>query len=130
MTSLKKRRNRDWLKKRTERGMRGYPIGTMAFYGPTDSFATKLAVGVIEEEDGEAEHLERWFSDETDIREDIGVLDNAIEFLRKWGVRSVVMADRIMGCPHEEGLDYPHGEECPECNFWVGRDRFTGEFQQ
>ena len=130
MTSLKKRRNKEWLKKRTERGMRGYPVGTMAFYGPTDSLATKLAVGVIEMEDGEADHLERWFSEETDIREDVEVFDNAIEFLRKHGVRSVVLADRIMGCPHEEGVHYTYGEECPECTFWAGRDRFTGEFLQ
>lgn len=110
--------------------MRGYPIGTIAFYGPTDKLATKLAVGVISKADGEAEHLERWFSDRPDIREDVEVLDYAVAYLRKHGVRSVVLGERIMGCPHEEGIDYPAGEECPECPFWIGRDRFTGEFVQ
>lgn len=130
MTSLKKRRNREWLRKRSQQGMRGYPIGTIAFYGPTDKLATKLAVGVISKADGEAEHLERWFSDRPDIREDVEVLDYAVAYLRKHGVRSVVLGERIMGCPHEEGIDYPAGEECPECPFWIGRDRFTGEFVQ
>jgi hypothetical protein len=37
------------------------------------------------------------------------------------------MVDRIIGCPHEEGIDYPDGAECPECPFWKGRDRWTGE---
>jgi hypothetical protein len=37
------------------------------------------------------------------------------------------MADRIIGCPHEEGIDYPEGEECPLCPFWKGRDRWSGE---
>ena len=130
MTSLKIRRNREWLRKRTQQGMRGYPIGTIAFYGPTDKLATKLVVGVILKADGEVEHLERWFSDGPDIREDVEVLDYAIAYLRKHEVRSVVLGERIMGCPHEEGIDYPAGEECPECPFWIGRDRFTGEFVQ
>ncbi len=27
-------------------------------------------------------------------------------FIRSREVRSVVMTDRIIGCPHEEGIDY------------------------
>jgi hypothetical protein len=42
-------------------------------------------------------------------------------------VVSVAMADRIIGCPHEEAIDYPRGTVCPECPFWRSRDRFTGE---
>jgi hypothetical protein len=36
------------------------------------------------------------------------------------------MTDRIIGCPHEEGIDY-EGAACPACPFWAGRDRWTGE---
>ena len=50
-----------------------------------------------------------------------------IGFIKENGARSVVMADRIMGCPHEEGVDYPEGSKCPKCPFWAIRDRFTGE---
>jgi hypothetical protein len=44
--------------------------------------------------------------------------------------KSVVMADRIIGCPHEEGVDYPDGSKCPQCPFWAIRDRFTGDIIQ
>jgi hypothetical protein len=36
------------------------------------------------------------------------------------------MTDGIIGCPHQEGIDY-EGEWCPFCEFWHGRDRFTGQ---
>ena len=26
-----------------------------------------------------------------------------------------------MGCPHEEGEDFPDGEDCPFCPFWAGK---------
>ncbi len=42
------------------------------------------------------------------------------------GAKSVVMTDRIIGCPHEEGIDY-EGPTCPDCPFWAGRDRWTGK---
>jgi len=41
-------------------------------------------------------------------------------------VLSVAMTDRIIGCPHQEGIDY-QGQWCQVCEFWKGRDRFTGE---
>ena len=44
----------------------------------------------------------------------------------RYGVLSVAMTDRIIGCPHQEGIDY-QGQWCPLCEFWKGRDRFTGE---
>jgi hypothetical protein len=37
------------------------------------------------------------------------------------------MVEEIFGCPHEEGIDYPEGDFCPECTYWKGRDRFSGE---
>ena len=39
----------------------------------------------------------------------------------------VVMSDRIIGCPQEEGVDYPLGHACPRCPFWAHRDRWTGD---
>jgi hypothetical protein len=33
----------------------------------------------------------------------------------------------MLGCPHEEGVDYPMGRTCPRCPFWAGIDRFTHE---
>lgn len=36
-----------WLRKKTKQGMRGYPVGTIAFYGPDNRRASKVAVSVI-----------------------------------------------------------------------------------
>ncbi len=110
--------------------MRGYPAGTIAFYGPNDELATKVAVGIVMEEGSEAEYMQRWYSDEGDIRNDLEAMDEAIEFLKSHGARAVVMTDRIIGCPHEEGIDYPDEQICPECPFWARRNRFSGELIQ
>jgi hypothetical protein len=115
------------LVKKARKGFRGYPVATIAYYGPDDRHATKVAAGIIKEEGGNADILERWFSDEGDIRLDRPVHDEILSFIQKHEVRSVVIADRIMGCPHEEGIDYPEGQYCPQCPFWAGRNRFTGE---
>ena len=45
--------------------------------------------------------------------------------LREHGADLVVASDRIIGCPHEEGADYPIGAKCPFCPFWRNQNRFT-----
>lgn len=121
------KRSPSWLTKKAGRGFQGYPIGTVAFYGPTPHLATKIAAAVIPDEQGEPDLLERWFSDGTDIRQDSLIGEKVSGFLRQHKVRSVVVADGILGCPHEEGVDYPEGKSCPKCPYWAGRDRFTQE---
>lgn len=49
--------------KKARRGFRGYPVATIAFYGPDDTRATKVAVGIVPQEDAEPEVLERWGSE-------------------------------------------------------------------
>lgn len=121
------RRSQSPLKKKARRGFRGYPVATVAFYGPDDTRATKVAVGVVLAEGAEPAVLERWFAEDRDVRSDSSIGLQISEFIARHGVKSVVMADRIMGCPHEEGVDYPEGQVCPQCPFWVHRDRWTGE---
>ena len=58
--------------------------------------------------------------DHGDIRADAGVAPEILEFMEKHGVLSVAMTDGIIGCPHQEGIDY-EGEWCPVCEFWRGR---------
>jgi len=100
---------------------------TVAFYGPTDRVATKVTAGIIPAEGRDAEPLERWVSEGSEIRSD-DVIARAIgEFIETHRAASVVLADRIIGCPHEEGVDYPLGVTCPECPFWANRDRWTGQ---
>jgi len=121
------KRPASWLTKRVRRGFRGYPLATVAFYGPTADLATKIAVAVIPDERSQPDLLERWFSEGADIRNDSVVGEKVSDFLRQNQVRSVVVADGILGCPHEEGIDYPEGKSCPQCPYWAGRDRFTHE---
>lgn len=102
-------------------------MATLAFYGPTADHATKLVVGIALVEGEEPRKLERWFAEETDARTDARIANEVAAFLEAEGVRSVVMADGLLGCPHEEGIDYPLGESCPACPYWAGRNRFTGE---
>ena len=121
------RRKSSSLQKKAKRGFRGYPIATVAFYGPDDRRASKVVVGIVADESGDVVQLERWFTEKTDARSDLAIGEAIEAFIRSREVRSVVMTDRIIGCPHEEGIDYPEGETCPECPYWAGRDRFSGE---
>ena len=120
-------RTKNLLLKRARKGFRGYPVATIAFYGPNDRYATKIAVGIVAHEGGHADILERWYAEDHDIRNDEETARQIQAFLLQHDVVSVAMADRIIGCPHEEAIDYPRGNACPECPFWRSRDRFTGE---
>ena len=114
------------LRKKARKGLRGWPIATIAFYGPNLSQATKAAVGIVPSENAEAEELRAWKVDHGDIRSDPGIDLEIFEFIEEYQVRSVAISDGIIGCPHQEGIDY-EGEWCPVCEFWHGRDRFTGQ---
>jgi hypothetical protein len=115
------------MAKKAKRGFKGYPVATIAFYGPTAASATKIAVSIILDERNEVDQLKRWFSQDGDIRYDHTIGQEIEAFLHLHQVRSVAAVDRIIGCPHEEGVDYPDGQSCPQCPFWAGRDRFTHE---
>ena len=110
------------LRKTTKKGFRGYPVATIAYYGPDDRCATKVAVGIVPSESGDVAHMERWFSDTTDVRMDPQINEAIPQYIQRHGVRSVGMYEPIIGCPHEEGIDYPEGEKCPRCPFWASRD--------
>jgi hypothetical protein len=116
------RQPRKWLGKKSKLGFRGYPVGTIAFYGPDDRRASKVAVAVFVAPDTEPVALRRWFADSGDVRTDATFEEIAL-FLQDHEVRSVAMTEAMLGCPHEEGIDYPEGEACPVCPFWAGRER-------
>jgi len=128
--SLKATWFRDKLRKKAKRGFQGYPVATVTYYGPDDKRASKVSVGILLEEGGEIAFLERWFNETNDIRFDPEVNEGVIRFLKQYDAKTVVSPDRILGCPHEEGIDYPDGAKCPKCSFWAIRDRFTGEVIQ
>jgi hypothetical protein len=95
-----------------------YPIGTVAMYGPDDKTTTKIAAGVILH-DGAPAIIQRWVA--TDITTNPKIQQEMKDFFLHHGVKSVVVTEGNMGCPHEEGLDFPHGEDCPFCPFWKGK---------
>jgi hypothetical protein len=114
------------LRKKARKGLRGWPIATIAFYGPNLDQATKVAVGIVPSENAEPQQLRDWKVDHGDIRADPGVAREILEFIEGHRVLSVAMTDTIIGCPHQQGIDY-QDEWCPVCEFWHGRDRFTGQ---
>jgi len=95
-----------------------HPIATIAHYGPDDQTVTKIAVGIIQSEDAEP-IMKRWRGE--DVAQDPKVGAEIAEFIQAHSAREVAMTDGIIGCPHEEGIDFPLGQECPFCPFWYGK---------
>lgn len=119
-------KNKKLITKKAKKGIKGYPVATVAFYGPTNLVATKLVCGILRDEDAEVEPMRKWFS-ERDVRKSEKILGEVLAFIEENQAESVGMIEVIIGCPHEEGVDYPEGGSCSECGYWKGRDRFTHE---
>jgi hypothetical protein len=101
-----------------QRGQPQFPVGTVALYGPDDKTTTKIAAAVIRHEGAEP-LLKRWVG--TDVTTNPKVRKELQEFFEQHGVRSVAVSECNMGCPHEEGEDFPVGEDCPFCPYWKGK---------
>lgn len=123
----RKGRHRSPMQRKAKKGAPEFPIGTLAFYGPTADFATKAVGAVVLADGAEPTVLKRWRSELVDVRDDPQIADQIAAFFRRHRVTSIAMTDGLLGCPHEEGIDYPEGEPCPKCPYWADRDRFTGE---
>jgi len=115
------------LIKKARRGFSGYPVATVAYYGPDDSRATKVAVGIVMADGEDTADLQRWSSEHGDVRRDAGIQRAILAFIRAQGAQSIAMGEGILGCPHEEGVDYPDGTVCPQCPFWANHDRPVGK---
>jgi hypothetical protein len=124
--SLKAERNKKKIANKARKGFKGYPVATIAYYGPTDKKATKVAVGIIANKGADPEPMKSWFS-YADARNDALIMEEILAFIAAHNAKTVAMLDRIIGCPHQEGIDYPDGGECRECTFWKGRNRWTSE---
>ena len=100
------------LRKKAKKGMRGWPVATIAFYGPNLAEASKVAVSIIPFEHAEVEQLRDWKVEQGDVRNDPVVIREILDFIQEHGALSVIMTDGIIGCPHQEGIDY-EGAWCP-----------------
>jgi len=97
-----------------------YPLATVTPYGPDDKAVTKLAVGILPTANHtQVTALERWVA--TDIASNEAIARKIYSFMKAHGVKTVATATVVMGCPHEEGEDFPEGEHCPFCPFWRGK---------
>ena len=72
------------------------------------------------------DEIRDWTTQAGDVRADQTIALEIVEFIERHGALSVVMTGGIIGCPNQEGIDY-EGQWCPACEFWHGRDRFTGK---
>jgi hypothetical protein len=83
------------LRKKARRGLRGWPMATIAFYGPNLSQATKVTVGIVPSENAEVKELRDWKVDRGDIRGHPDIAREILEFIEKHRVLSVAMTDSI-----------------------------------
>jgi hypothetical protein len=105
-----------------------YPVATVSAYGPDNRRATKLVVGILRRAGQKSPNpMRSWSTDTIDVRTDPVVAAELADWLHSQGIKDTLSYDRIIGCPHEEGIDYPMGRTCPQCPFWAGVDRFTHE---
>ena len=107
-----------------------YPIGTVAAYGPDDRKTTKIVAGVILFE-GADPILERFVAN--DVLADPKIREAVRKHFAIHGVKTVAYSEKNMGCPHEEGIDFPKGGDCALCPFWArkqgsGRTDVDDEF--
>lgn len=99
----------------------------MAFYRADDRRASKASVGIIPAEGAEPAHSSGGSPTTMTLREEVAIATAIGAFIVQHGAKTVVMSDRIIGGPHEDGIDYPHGQTCPVCPFRATRDRWTGD---
>jgi len=64
-------------------------------------------------------------SDVDDIRAVETTQADVAAFISSHRVKRIARPDRILGCPHQEGIDYPMGRHCRLCLFWANVDRLT-----
>ena len=104
-----------------------YPLATIIGYGPDSKRATKLVVSIFRGP-GEREGLmEKWLVPEGDIRQNPVIQAEVAAFIKRHHAVETVANAQLLGCPHEEGIDYPEGGVCPHCPFWANVDRHTLE---
>ncbi len=97
-----------------------YPIGTLAYYGPDDQTCTKITASIVNAPNARP-YFQSWHAD--NVCSDPLILADIGSFFKQHGAFEVVMTEGIIGCPHEEGIDYPSKTECPQCSFWHNKNQ-------
>lgn len=97
------------------------PLGTLNFLGPNEALATKAVGAVFQPPQVEPVAVEEWVSTGADVRFDPVLVARIAAFFKQHGATQVGMGEKVVGCPHEAGVDYPLGETCPLCPYWKNR---------
>jgi len=84
------------LSKKTRKGNKGYPLATIAYYGPTNKLASKIVCCIIKYEGAEVEQMETWFSDR-DLRKSENVLGEMLAFIDINNAKTVSLINGIIG---------------------------------
>jgi hypothetical protein len=106
------------LERRAQKGFQGYPLGIIAFYGPTDKIATKAVIGIVQAAGESPKKIKKWDYKEGDLRKDVPAIKELFRYIEAHDVVSVALTPGIYYCPHEPGLDFPEKGSCPQCPFW------------
>ena len=92
-----------------------YPMATITYHGPSPEKASKIVVGIIESRD-KVPLLREWSGE--DIAEDVDAAREISLFIKDHTIARLITSEFVLSCPHEEGNDYPSGENCPYCPDW------------
>lgn len=111
------------LECRARKGFQGYPLGIIAFYGYNDQSAVKAVIGIVEEAGVPPAHIRKWSCEKGDLRKDVASIKEFFRYIESHEVQSVALTPGIYSCPHEPGIDYPHGDSCPLCPFWANAEK-------
>jgi hypothetical protein len=92
-----------------------YPMATITYHGPSPEKASKIVVGVLKSRD-KVPQVREWSGE--NIAEDVEAAREISLFIKDHTVARVITSEWVLSCPHEEGIDYPSGENCPHCPDW------------
>ena len=92
-----------------------FPLATITYHGPSPGLATKITVGILKDKK-QVPIIKSWFGD--NIAEDEEAAKEIALFIQEHDVARVLTSEWVLSCPHEEGLDYPEGMNCPRCPDW------------
>ncbi len=79
--------------KRVKRGFHGYPMISIQYFGPSETLATNVEVGFIDQEN--AEPMLETFNSETDIRKDETVQTTIIKIIDRVDAKTVTLEDKV-----------------------------------
>ena len=92
-----------------------YPLATITYHGSSPSIASKIIVGILVGQD-QIPIVKEWSGE--DISEDVKAAREISKFIKDHNVSRVITSEWVLSCPHDEGVDYPQGEACPNCPEW------------